>query len=189
MRQRLLTIPAGLVAATLLCGALAGCESKPPTANVPTDKIGQLMAASLPNLKGEVNPLSDYKGRGGLVLLFVDTSCPYSGSALQELPTVRPVLAQHGVNCLVVNGDEDKSVVQEFYAKNNPGSPVVYDPGATTRNQWNVTSVPVAVYITPDNKVGYQGLAKWADMGAGIEKSLGLAAGTLKFSAPGTGYG
>jgi hypothetical protein len=52
-----------------------------------------------------------------------------------------------------------------------------------------VHSVPIAIYISPAGQVGYQGEAVWADMGAAIEKSLGLASGAIKFTAAGTGFG
>ena len=70
-----------------------------------------------------------------------------------------------------------------------PGTPVVYDAGAATRDKWDVHSVPIAAYVTPSGKLVYQGEAMWGKVGAAVEKSLGLAAGTLKFTSPGTGFG
>ena len=66
---------------------------------------------------------------------------------------------------------------------------MLYDIGAPTREQWNVQSVPIAVYVTPAGKIGYQGQAIWANMGAAMESSQGLAPGTIKFTAAGTGFG
>jgi hypothetical protein len=149
----------------------------------------KLLAAELPDLKGNLRSLSDHQGRGGLALVFVDTSCPFSGIALKELPTVAKSLAAQKVPVLVVNNDDDAAKVREFYAKTDPGAPVVYDVGAATREKWNVRSVPIIVYITPAGQIGYHGPAVWADMGAAIETSLGLARGAIKFTATGTGFG
>jgi len=79
--------------------------------------------------------------------------------------------------------------VQDFYTRNNPGVPVVYDVGASSREHWNVHSVPIVVYISPSGQIGYQGEAIWANMGSAIETSLGLAPGAVKFTAAGTGFG
>jgi len=151
--------------------------------------VGKLLADKLPDVKGQVKPLGEYKGSGGLMLLFVDTSCPFSAAALRDMPMVSKSLAGQNVNAVVLNTGDDPSKVQAFYARNDPGVPVVYDAGAVTRDNWNVHSVPVVVYVSPAGKVGYQGEAMWAGMGSAIETSLGLARGALKFTATGTGFG
>jgi hypothetical protein len=151
--------------------------------------VEKLLADKLPDLKDQIRPLSEYKGSGGLVLLFVDTSCPFSAAALREMPMVSKSLAGQNVNAVVLNTGDSQSDVRDFYARNDPGVPVVYDDGAATREHWNVHSVPIVVYISPAGKVGYQGEATWANMGSAIETSLGLAPGAIKFTAAGTGFG
>jgi hypothetical protein len=169
-------------------------ESQDPGGNVPQFGAREidaekLLADKLPDLKDQIRPLSEYKGRGGLVLLFVDTSCPFSAVALRDMPTVSKSLAGQNVNAVVLNNGDAQSAVRDFYARNDPGVPVVYDVGAATSEHWNVHSVPVVVYISPAGKVGYQGEAIWANMGSAIETSLGLAHGAIKFTAAGTGFG
>jgi len=169
-------------------------ESRDPGGNAPQFgakeiDAGKLLADKLPDLKDQLRPLSEYKGRGGLVLLFVDTSCPFSAAALHEMPIVSKSLAEQNVNAVVLNTGDSQSQVQDFYSRNAPGVPVVYDVGAATRENWNVHSVPIVVYISPAGKVGYQGEAIWANMGSAIEISLGLAPGAIKFTATGTGFG
>lgn len=148
-----------------------------------------LLARQLPDLKGQARAIKDHAGDHGLLLLFVDTTCPFSAIALKELPTVSQVLADKKINCLLVNTDDPKAKVLEFYAGKELGAPVVYDTGATTRESLNVQSVPIAVFITPSDTIGYQGEAVWAKLGTAIEKALGLAAGAIRFTAEGTGYG
>lgn len=149
----------------------------------------KLLSATLPDLNDEAKPLAQYMGKHGLVLLFVDTSCPFCALAMKELPDVVAALDKQQIEVLVVNNDDSKDRVHAFYDKNPPAAPVVYDVGAATREQWNIHSVPIAVYITPAKKIGYQGEAAWANMGAAIEKSLVLPAGTIKFTSAGTSYG
>ena len=151
--------------------------------------VAKLLAATLPDVKGSTKPLGEYMGSGGLVLVFVDTSCPFSAVALKDMPMVSKAIAPQKVSVVAVNNDEAKDRVQAFYAQTDPGVPVVYDTGAGTREQWNVQSVPIAVYITPDKKIRYRGEAIWANMGTAIDSSLGLAPGTTKFAAAGTGFG
>ncbi len=49
--------------------------------------------------------------------------------------------------------------------------------------------MPIAIYITAGQKVAYRGEAMWANLAAAIEKANNLAAGTIKFTAAGTGFG
>jgi hypothetical protein len=169
-------------------------ENQDPGGNVPQFgareiDVEKLLADKLPDLKDQLRPLSEYKGSGGLVLLFVDTSCPFSAAALHEMPMVSKTLAGQNVSALVLNNGDAPSKVRDFYARNDPGVPVVYDVGADTREHWNAHSVPIVVYISPAGKVGYQGEAIWANLGSAIETSLGLAPGAVKFTAAGTGFG
>lgn len=148
-----------------------------------------LAETKLPDLKGAAMPLSEQMGAKGLMLLFVDTSCPFSGAALKETPGVAKVLAGLKIPSLVINGDDDQKTVTDFYAKANPGAPVLYDTTAKTREAWNIQSVPTVVYVTADKKIAYHGTAEWKSLAAAIEKSQGLAAGSVKFTTEGTGLG
>ena len=109
--------------------------------------------------------------------------------ALAEMPGVAKTLAQQKVAAVIVNNDDSQEKVTSFYAKKPPGAPVLYDVGSATREQWNVQSVPIAVYLTPSGKIAYQGEAVWAKLATAIESSQGLAGGTIKFSTTGTGFG
>lgn len=151
--------------------------------------VAKLLACKLPDLKDQPHQLREFMGEGGLMVLFVDTSCPFSKQALDEMPTVSKALTKQNIRCVIVNNDDPKATVTEFYASMSPGAPVLYDAGASTRELFDVHSVPIAVYISPAGAIGYQGEAVWAKMGAAIEKSLGLAGGMIRFTSEGTGYG
>jgi len=175
-------------------GKALAAESQDPGSSVPlfgakTIDVASLLATCHPVLGGEPKPLGQFKGEGGLVLLFVDTKCPFSAIALAEMPGVAKTLAQQKVAAVIVNNDDSQEKVTSFYAKKPPGAPVLYDVGSATREQWNVQSVPIAVYLTPSGKIAYQGEAVWAKLATAIESSQGLAGGTIKFSTTGTGFG
>jgi hypothetical protein len=105
------------------------------------------------------------------------------------MPTVAKTLAEHKVTSVLVNIDQPKDGVAAFYQKRDPGAPVVYDATSTTRLQWNVTSVPTVVYLSPAKQIAYSGNAVWKDLAAAVEKARNLPAGTIKIAAGGTEYG
>ena len=143
----------------------------------------------LPDLQGAAKPLRERMGPKGLLAVFVDTKCPFSATAIGEMSSVASVLAKHDVSSVLVNIGEDKAAVEEFYAQRQTGMTVVYDAGKTTQTAWAVTSVPTVILVAPGSTIAYRGNAVWADVGAAAEKALTLPAGTLKFTAKGTGFG
>jgi len=171
---------------------VSGVTTKPTTATTQaggTIDVDALLAKALPNLDDEAKPLAHHMGGGGLMLMFVDTSCPFCAAAMKEMPVVAQVLEDQKIAAVIINNDDPKERVKAFYAKNPPASTVVYDVGAATREAWNVNAVPTVIYITPGKNIGYQGKAIWSNMGLAIEKSLSLPAGSIKFTSGGTSYG
>ena len=169
-------------------------ENHDPGGNVPQFgaqeiEVEKLLADKLPDLKDQLKPLGEYKGSGGLVLLFVDTSCPFSAAALRDMPAVSKSLAGQNVNAVVLNTGDTQSACGTSTPGTTPACRSFTTLGRATREHWNVHSVPIVVYISPAGQVGYQGEAIWANMGAAIETSLGLAPGAIKFTAAGTGFG
>ena len=143
----------------------------------------------LPDLEGAAKPLRDRLGPKGLLAVFVDTNCPFSATAVNEMSSVASVLAKQEVSSVVVNIGETKAAVEEFYAKRQMGMPVIYDTGKATQEAWAVTSVPTVILMDSGGTITYRGKAVWADVGAAAEKSLKLPAGSLKFTVKGTGFG
>ena len=151
---------------------------------------GKLLAATaLPDLAGQTIALDGAMGPQGIVLVFVDTTCPFSGQALRDMPTVAPTLASAKINTVVVNIGDSKEAVTNYFGGKNLGAPVIYDPTDATMTRWNIKSAPNIVYIGPDKKIAYNGLAVWADVASAIEKARQLPPGTIKFTARGTSYG
>jgi hypothetical protein len=143
----------------------------------------------LPDVQGAVKPLRDRMGTKGLVMVFVDTKCPFSAIAISEMASVASVLAKQEVSSVLVNIGETKTAVEEFYSRRQMGMPVLFDTGKATQTAWAVTSVPTVVMMDSDGTIAYRGTAVWADVGAAAEKALKLPAGSLKFAVQGTGFG
>jgi len=201
---------ASLTAATLLAILAVGCQSaeNAPSAPAPqavspvtdpgpdaaTSGVAALDASKLldetrlPDLKGAARSLRDRMGPKGLLVVFVDTNCPFSATAINEMSSVASVLAKHEVPSVLVNVGEPQATVEQFYAERQVGLPVIYDTGKKTLAAWAVTSTPTAIMMDSGGAVAYRGKTVWADVGAAAEKSLKLPAGSLKFTVKGTGF-
>lgn len=142
----------------------------------------------LPDLQGAAKPLRDRMGPKGLLVVFVDTHCSFSATAINEISSVSSVLANQEVSSILVNIGEARTAVEEFYSQRQVGIPVIYDTGKASLTAWAVASTPTAILIDPAGAVAYRGNAVWADVGAAAEKSLKLPAGSLKFTVKGTGF-
>jgi hypothetical protein len=155
----------------------------------PVDTAAALRETKLPDLTDAVKPLGSYMGTKGIVVIFADTRCPFAGAALGELPQVAPKLADVGVATVVVNLGDGREVVRKTYEKRQTGTPVLYDVADGTKKNWQIGSVPTVVLMGPDGKQVYRGGAVWKNLTAAIEKSQGLAAGSVVIDAEGTGMG
>ena len=163
---------------------------EPLLAGEPLDVPKLLAATRLPDLKEQPATLKSHVGKAGLMVMFVDTTCPFSNEAVGGVASVAKVLAAHEVNTVLVNLDDDaREAVLEYHKAHDAGVPVRYDTTARTKHLWGVESVPTVAIIAGDGTLGYRGKAVWADVTAAAEKSLKLAAGSLQVKEQGTGYG
>jgi hypothetical protein len=159
--------------------------------------VGVSMAAAqnllgetkLPDLAGAVKPLGDYRGRRGLMALFVDTTCPFSGTAINELPQVAATLGKQGMATVLVNLADREDAVRKFYTARNVGAPVVFDTTKATQRAWQVTMVPTVCVFDADGSLLYRGNAVWKNLASAAEGALMLPAGSIKFGPAGTQYG
>jgi len=148
-----------------------------------------LTETNLPDLVGDEKGLAGLLGEKGLLILFVDTTCPYALQAMGEMPTVARTLAQHKVRCVAVNIDGSRDAVKGRFAAPTLGVPLLFDDTSHTKDAWNIQSVPTAVYIDPDKQIAYYGKALWSDVATAVETAAGLPPGTVRFTVKGTKYG
>ena len=175
---------------------MLAAEKTDPGADMPLlgavnlDISALLQHTTLPSLTSDQpQPLTQYVGPSGLLVVFVDTTCPFSAKALQDLPTVAPKLAALKIPTVLINLNDALQNVKTYFADQKLGVAVLYDVTTATKLQWHIQSVPTVVFISADQQAGYNGTAVWKDLAAAIEKNLHLGSGTVQLVAEGTGFG
>jgi len=149
-----------------------------------------LAQTRLPELGGgSAKSLAEYKGKRGLMLVFVDTSCPFAKQIIGDMPAASVVLSRHQVNALLVNIDDEEQDVKDFYRKQKITGPVAYDAGPDTRLKWRVESVPTIVLVSASDELLYRGAGEWEKVARACEKGLKLRAGSVVFESKGTEFG
>lgn len=149
-----------------------------------------LAQTKLPDfIAGGTMPLKEYLLQNGMILVFVDTTCPYAVTALGEMPQISAVLEKRDIRTVVINIENTADEVAKFYQEHYTGATVVFDTTTKTRLAWGIQSVPTVVYIDNAGNVVYNGKAVWKDLAAAIETALKLPANTIQFKPAGTGYG
>ena len=186
----------------LTLSLLSGCQPRQPGRNkagpvpppAPSGEaeldVAKLFAATvLPNLGGVTKSLDAYKGENGLLVVFVDTDCPFAGMAIGDMPIIAKTLAKLKIPSVLVNLGDPADVVAESYRTKKTGAPVVYDTSKATQLAWNIESVPTVVLVTADHQIVHNGPAVWDNLAKAATKMLSLADGTIKFPVKGTAYG
>lgn len=153
------------------------------------DASALLADTKLPNLDGKVKSLTEYRGQQGLLLTFVDTKCPFSAKASQEMPVVASNLAGYGVTTVLVNISDPAAAVKKRYSPGVDNATVVYDTSKLTQQCWNVQFVPLAVLINTAGEIIYHGSPVWKDVAVSLGKQLKLPAGSINLEAQGTSQG
>jgi len=153
--------------------------------------IPRLLAdTSLPALDGTpATPLLDRLDDGGLMVVFVDTSCPFAAQVMKEMPDIAPILARLKIATVLINVNDGKDEIAEFYKERQVGVPVVYDEGTSTHLKWSAYSVPRVFVINPRQELVYQGVSLWTNVADAVAQDLNLSPGSLTFQHRGTEYG
>lgn len=145
--------------------------------------------AKLPDLNGKVKALAEYKSSSGITIIFVDTKCPFSLNAIEQLNEISVTLNKFKVPFILINIGESKKTVLDFYKDKNPGVGVLYDTSNKTQQDWNIEFVPTVILISNKSEVSYKGPADWTNLAKSAEKMLGLKTGSIKFISKGTESG
>lgn len=152
--------------------------------------IPRLLAKTvLPSVRSGEISLARQMSDNGVVVVFVDTSCPFAGQALKDMPGVIQTLSKNDINSVLINIQDAEDVVKEHFAAYKPGAPLLYDTTPATKQFWNVQAVPTVIYITAEGEVGYNGKAFWTNLAQAIEKTGNVKSGSLQFGAKGTKFG
>ncbi len=158
----------------------------PQFGTVQLDVPALLAATKLPALDGTLKSLRDYRGKNGLLLLFVDTYCPFSAAAAKDIPAVAAALNKRGVPTVLVNIGDPEARTKSFYGQGVAGATVVYDAGKTTQDRWNIQFVPTAVLLDADGNLVYSGSPVWEHVTEKVASALNLPADSVKAGVMGT---
>jgi hypothetical protein len=148
-----------------------------------------LAATKLPALDGTEKSLRDYLGKHGLLLVFVDTRCPFSASCSKEMPAVAAALGRYGVTTVLVNIGDPADRVKSFYGTGIAGASVVYDTGKAVQDRWNMQFVPTVVLLDEDGNQAYRGSPVWGHVAEKVAAAQGLPADSVRVDAKGTSGG
>ena len=178
----------------VLAASVAGCEYSNMTvpgmvAPKPSvNRSAELAGTNLPALNAPAQPMDTYKGRGGLLVAFLDTKCPYSAITVRGIDAVSQILAPYGVPVVVVNLDDPKESVQKYYQAHAVRAPVLYDTTTTTKKSWQITRVPTLVLLDAAGREAYVGRTLWPNVANAAETMLKLPPDTLYFPAESTPF-
>jgi peroxiredoxin len=158
----------------------------PQFGTVELDVPALLAATELPSLDGKVKSLRDYRGKNGLLLLFVDTYCPFSATAAKDVPAVAEALQKRSVPIVVVNIGDPEARVKSFYNAGITGATIVFDTAKTAQDRWNIQFVPTVVLLDADGNLVYSGSPVWEHVTEKVASALNLPADSVKTSVQGT---
>lgn len=161
----------------------------PQFGEVALDVPALLAETKLPALDGSAKSLRDHRGKSGLLLLFVDTNCPFSATAARQVPAVAATLAKRDVPTVLVNIGDPEAKVKSFYAAGIEGATVVYDTGKATQDRWGVQFVPTAVLVDADGNLVYRGSPVWDHVTEKVAAAQNLPADSVKAGVKGTSGG
>ena len=130
-------------------GALTGCSGD----NFPALQVGvQAPAFTATSLDGKTRSLSDYRGKG-LLVIFMSSWCPCSN---ESIPIVNDAYQRHkndNVEFLMVGIQEARSKFEGFIAKRGILFPAIYDDDKLISRPYGINAPPTMVFIDKDGMV------------------------------------
>jgi thiol-disulfide isomerase/thioredoxin len=86
----------------------------------------------------------------------LDFWATWCGPCRQTLPLVERLAQEHRKEPFVVlgvNQGESAEVIQQFYAKRDPGYTIVSDVDGAVSNEWGISGLPTLVFIDAKGRV------------------------------------
>ncbi len=129
--------------------------------NLPMPKAGETAPVFTgTDVKGQSISLTTLKGVKATLLVFAQTSCPYTIDALPAIQSVANAFRKHDVALVVINTGEDLETIQPIYAQSLSNIPVVWDKGGEISQQYGVDVTPFYFLLDQNGKVFKRGSFK-----------------------------
>ena len=112
------------------------------------------------DLTGQVLTLARLQGKKATLLVFAQTSCPYTIDALPAIQSVGNAFRTHDVAVVVINTGEEQETIQPIYAKSLSNIPVIWDKTGEISQQYGVDVTPFFFLLDQNGKVVKHGSFK-----------------------------
>ena len=151
LKHLILQAPAIFVLITLLSPRAAYSEELEPYTDSTTREF------TLPDIKGETQSLSDYRGKVVLVNFWASWCMP----CVQEMPELTQLkqhLAGQPFEILALNVGEGEKRVKHFAKRTSFDLPVLMDNSSKVFNEWKIEIMPTSFLIDASGRVRYRAL-------------------------------
>ena len=129
--------------------------------NLPMPKAGEPAPAFTgTDLDGQTLTLTRLQGKKATLLVFAQTSCPYTIDALPAIQNVANAFRTHDVAVVVINTREEQETIQPIYAKSLSNIPVIWDKVGEISQQYGVDVTPFFFLMDQNGKVVKRGSFK-----------------------------
>ena len=149
LKHLILQAPAILLLITLLSPRAAYSEELEPYTDSTTREF------TLPDIKGETQSLSDYRGKVVLVNFWASWCMP----CVQEMPELTQLkqhLADQPFVILALNVGEGEKRVKHFAKRTSFDLPVLMDNSSKVFNEWKIEIMPTSFLIDASGRVRYR---------------------------------
>jgi peroxiredoxin len=123
-------------------------------------------------LDGQTLTLTRLQGKKATLLVFAQTSCPYTIDALPAIKSVANAFRTHDVAVVVINTGEEQETIQPIYAKSLSNIPVIWDKAGEISQQYGVDVTPFYFLLDQNGKVVKRGSFKAKSVTGALNKLL-----------------
>ena len=107
----------------------------------------------LSDLKGQKFRLSDYRGKGPVLLIFSTTWCTFCKAEIPHFKSLHATYAKQGIEVINIDIQESKEKVAKFTAQNQLPYRVLLDEDGTVSDVYDVRGVPTMILVDKNGMI------------------------------------